>query len=605
MGQPLSGTRRDMPLSGHGPAIARLGAAGRGAVVVGGIGAAILYGVLQLVVGPHVPGVRTPVETLVLLLPHLAATGVFAVLLLTAAARPRAVDLAGDALLLTLVGAFALIRALPGPGAATGFAAADPGSVLRVIALLPPILAALIVLPRWSRQTRPVSVLLTSGSLLLATQALLMLPAANPAGWWAPGAVAIVAGMAGLGLAAAGIAQALSAGATPVVAPGRRQSLSTGLIVPGAAVFIGLALVDLGLRPPSEASAFWTLALLAGVLAVRVTQLTRAPASEADQQRQLEHTQALVDVSHALAGTTDLDETLRVISESAREVLRAGAAGIELVSEDGRYLESRAVVGMSRDILGFQFPLDGSFTGWVVRRGETRATADPSRDPYIQPESLAYLGRSPIAASPIRFRDETLGVLFACNRDEPFDSDELRLLGALAEQAAIGIDNARLFEQVTILSVTDPLTGLANRRQLERELEREFAAARRGRDLVAVIFDLDDFKTYNDAHGHLAGDEALQAFASALLEETRAMNLAARYGGDEFVALLAGTDASGARAFVERIRARFNEMSTALGRGGVSFSAGVGAFAPEMAGAEELLRRADDDLYREKSGVEA
>src|SRR5690606_11684394 len=100
---------------------------------------------------------------------------------------------------------------------------------------------------------------------------------------------------------------------------------------------------------------------------------------------------------------------------------------------------------------------------------------------------------------------------------------------------------------------------------------------------------------------HLAGDEALQAFAATLEAETRAMNFAARYGGDEFVALLGGANADGARSFIQRIRDRFRIESLALGRGEITVSAGLAAWAPELERPDELLRRADDELYRAKS----
>ena len=617
MGELLPGTSRTVPTSGaRRPAgRARMPVRTR-RVLVGSVLLMAAYVLVQVPVGIGVTsgGGYAATSLVLLFLPHLAVAAVLAVLLATPRGDVRRTGLAGDALLLLLAGAAAAFR-MVGASAAAGATATGPGAALTSVALLPGLLAALLVFRGRQAARPPEAALLLCGTVLLSTQGILTLR------WLEAGAAGARAAAIGAGVAALALlgAAAVLTRTTETPAAERRPELTAdqgrrtrsgwasarGLILPGAALFLAAAIADLGLRHPPTVATTGVLALLALAVAVRITQATRTGRSGVEQERQLEHTRALVEVTHALAGTTDLPETLRVISESARTVLRAGAAGIELVGEGGDYLESRAVVGMSEDILGLRFPMEGSFTGWVVRHGEPRATPDPSLDPYIQPESLAYLGRSPIAAAPIRFRDETLGVLFACNRDEPFDADELRLLGALAEQAAIGIDNARLFEQVTILSVSDPLTGLANRRQLERELEREFAAARRGRDLVAVIFDLDDFKAYNDANGHLAGDDALQAFAAALLEETRAMNLAARYGGDEFVALLAGTDAEGARAFVSRITDRFRTKSGALGRGGVSVSAGVGVFHPEMIGPEELLRQADDDLYRAKSRVEA
>jgi len=226
---------------------------------------------------------------------------------------------------------------------------------------------------------------------------------------------------------------------------------------------------------------------------------------------------------------------------------------------------------------------------------------DPFSDPLIHPQSLEFLGHAPVAAAPLVYRGRPLGALFACFRDTPFDDADLELLGALADQAAIAIENARLFEQVRALSLTDPLTGLANRRQLERELAREFAAARRGRRVVAVVFDLDGFKAYNDRYGHLAGDELLRAFGDLLASETRAMNLAARYGGDEFVVVLSDSDRASAQAFVDRVQAAFPQRAAQLGRAWVTVSAGVAEYDPSMQGPHDLIAAADRALYEAKS----
>src|SRR5690606_9331337 len=148
------------------------------------------------------------------------------------------------------------------------------------------------------------------------------------------------------------------------------------------------------------------------------------------------------------------------------------------------------------------------------------------------------------------------------------------------------------------LSLTDPLVQLPNRRQLDLFLEKEFAAAERGRPLCFVLYDLDRFKQYNDTQGHRAGDVALIRFASVLRTETRAMNLAARYGGEEFATVLSGTDLAGGRAHAERVRQRCAETFG----GEITVSAGVAEYVREMRTPIDLVVAADRALYRAKVG---
>jgi diguanylate cyclase (GGDEF)-like protein len=151
------------------------------------------------------------------------------------------------------------------------------------------------------------------------------------------------------------------------------------------------------------------------------------------------------------------------------------------------------------------------------------------------------------------------------------------------------------------LALTDELTDIPNRRYVRVFLEREFAAAQRGRSLIVVYFDLDRFKQYNDRFGHHAGDEALRVFARVLHTQTRSMNLSGRYGGEEFVSVVSSCEIPGALIFVERVKKAFREAE--LPHGQLTASAGVAAYDPDMKTPDDLLRAADTVLYEAKRGA--
>jgi diguanylate cyclase (GGDEF)-like protein len=154
-------------------------------------------------------------------------------------------------------------------------------------------------------------------------------------------------------------------------------------------------------------------------------------------------------------------------------------------------------------------------------------------------------------------------------------------------------------ERAMRLAYTDELTGMPNRRHLELFLDYEFAAARRGRKLVVVIFDLDGFKAFNDRHGHGAGDDVLRAWAGILQGMTRRMHLSARSGGEEFISVLSDSTPDGALVFVQRV---MKKLAAQRFRGAtVTASAGIAAYDADMESTRDLIDAADGALYRAKA----
>lgn len=165
---------------------------------------------------------------------------------------------------------------------------------------------------------------------------------------------------------------------------------------------------------------------------------------------------------------------------------------------------------------------------------------------------------------------------------------------------ALGVVTERLHgerEKAERLALFDALTDLPNRRYLELILEKEFAAAERGRFIVLIAFDLDGLKAVNDRLGHSAGDRALRAFAGVLEKNTRAMDLSGRLGGDEFLSVLSGSSLEGAMVFVRRVQAAVEELESPLP---LSVSAGLAAYSSRFSGPEAMLDAADRALYEAK-----
>lgn len=337
------------------------------------------------------------------------------------------------------------------------------------------------------------------------------------------------------------------------------------------------------------------------------TQRDLALAEElAEKQRELEarlrERALLFDVLRESAASHDLDRVLAVLVERVADAMRLSRLAVLLRDERGRSVV-RAAHGLDVAVLG-QRVRTGAAGPWSPSEG-VQIVPDLSRAPEAVGFWDALPAEGSYASVPIRHAGERIGILVMTRpASDPLGELEGRYLEAVAAQAALAIHNAQLVARLEALSTHDELTGLPNRRLFARRLERALARADRyGHPVSVLALDLDHFKQLNDRCGHPAGDAALRAVADVLRESLRAVDTAARVGGEELWVLLPETDGPGATEVAEKLRRRVAalhvEGASTQPLGHLSVSIGVATRRPGET-AEAILERADDALYDAK-----
>lgn len=323
---------------------------------------------------------------------------------------------------------------------------------------------------------------------------------------------------------------------------------------------------------------------------------------ELDRRRR--EAEQLEEIGRALTSKLDPEQVVRLVISAVSEVLEVDGVAVWL--KHPRTTALCRVADSGGDIalpVGLEWELEGDLFEALVDRHEPVLVDNLASPARALPEQVAeHLTGGSAIAVPLVLGTQLEGILTAGSRQpRRFGHEDIAVLQRLASQACVALGNARLHANLHALSLTDPLTGLPNRRRLQIHLDHEVAAARRGRSMAIAIFDIDRFKHYNDTFGHIAGDEILKAVATVLSTENRAMNIVARYGGDEFVSVLSDTDIEGARNFVERVR-RGIESDGVLSKFGISLSIGCAEFDEDrMASVNDVLRAADADMYGAKA----
>jgi diguanylate cyclase (GGDEF)-like protein len=319
-------------------------------------------------------------------------------------------------------------------------------------------------------------------------------------------------------------------------------------------------------------------------------------------KRTVEQLAAFNEIAKALTSTLELREVLNLVMQKVSDLLQPRNWSLILQDERTGKLYFEVAVGDGAEALkSLQLSPGEGIAGTVFSTGMARLVDDVGGDPSFAPrfdQASAFRTRS-ILAVPLISRGRVLGIIELVNgpKDPPFSQDDLTTLTAIADYAAIAIENAKNFRRVQELTITDEHTGCYNSRHLRAQLEHEVRRSQRFHHPLSLVFlDLDHFKKVNDTHGHLVGSALLKEVGELLIASSRQLDLVFRYGGDEFALMLVETAPEGALTTARRIRDAFRGKRFMQAHGlevRLTASLGVATFPDHASSATDLIRAAD------------
>ena len=325
------------------------------------------------------------------------------------------------------------------------------------------------------------------------------------------------------------------------------------------------------------------------------------------EQAKYEH-ERFYRASEMLRGALTLDQVYDTAVRATREIVEFDFAGITLFDRENRRHRIARVwdpEGISgEDVEGIEFHDNAGLVAMAVKNKHFLPTTGGPGDRVVFTRKVRIHVESLLVMPLIRPGDEAIGTFtVASRRPDRFGGDVREMLGVIANQVAVSIDNAKMVQRLQELATTDGLTGLCNHREFQDRLDEMLGRAARRRSRVSLVLaDVDHFKKINDSYGHPAGDVVLKRVSQILQAAVRKVDVVARYGGEEFALLLEDTDAAGALQLCERARAEIGRQQFGSDNGTfqVTLSLGVAMYPEDATDKPTLIARADQALYRAK-----
>ncbi len=316
------------------------------------------------------------------------------------------------------------------------------------------------------------------------------------------------------------------------------------------------------------------------------------------------------EIGKTLTSTLEIREILKKIMETIGDYFRPTNWSLLLLDESTNELRFEVAVGkVSESIKDIRIKKGEGIAGWVALHGEPVLVSDVRKDPRFlrTVDKVSNFATESIIAVPMKIKDKVLGVIELINKEEfnPLSKRDLEVLTTVADYAAIALENSRNYQRIQELTITDDISGLYNSRYLHQIIKNEIDTYERYHSPFSIIFfDLDLFKQVNDTYGHLVGSQMLHKVAKVISKSIRKVDLAVRYGGDEFVIVLPQANKNQAHAAAKRLRHAINAEVYFAEEGfniRITASFGVATYGDDATSKEELLRAVDEAMYRIKN----
>jgi diguanylate cyclase (GGDEF)-like protein len=315
----------------------------------------------------------------------------------------------------------------------------------------------------------------------------------------------------------------------------------------------------------------------------------------------------LVQVARAVSSELDLHRVFSKIHSQVKRVIDAPLFYVALGSGEGESVRLEYLVEGEKVFEPQKYSTTGTIVGMVIAGGKPIYVRNTSERDRLtnQPIGAGPTTVQSVIAVPMIVGGKVIGAISAQSYlHDAYSERNLELLGAIAEQSAVAVQNARLYEQARVLADHDPLTELLHHRGIQDRLAIELKRAQRTETRLALLMiDVDKFKIFNDTFGHPSGDRVLTTVAQALRRVARDTDIVGRYGGDEFCAILPDTDVDAAWRFAGRLVAEVSRRPFDVEDGRsipIDLSIGVAVYPDDAERREELIRAADESLYVKK-----
>lgn len=316
----------------------------------------------------------------------------------------------------------------------------------------------------------------------------------------------------------------------------------------------------------------------------------------------------LIRIAQASVSSLELESLLQTILRGVADFMEMPVARLDLYDKRNGKMSLSAQLGLDDGVVPCQVWTvePGSLTGQLLKRNEVHWIEDRGPDDVDLRVIGEHESLRALVCVPLVTASATLGMIHLFDRiPRIFDKNRISQISVLASFAAISIENAKFHGETHRLAINDALTGLNNRRYFDKVLPQEYERALRdGLPFSLIMIDVDNFKSFNDTHGHHFGDRVLATIGRVLRKTIRNIDFAFRYGGEEFVVILPETDLDNAHKVAERIRVRVINESRKLLRNQadlpVTVSMGISSYPRDAACSITLLAMADQLLYQAK-----